>query len=359
MKSESIETELNTTEKVAPFAFARSFRTGCITLLFLISNSTHAQEPGKIPLENSSWTAVVAAAQKEGAVSLYSAQVVPVIERLVASFKAKYPAISVEYFRGTSSQISARVDQERASASAGADAVISSEFAWFDARTKDGSLVKPAGPASRDWPQQFMIGDSVLGGLEPFVIPYNKTLMAVPPKGYADLLKPEFKGKIGTPELAAVTLVAWYDWLEKTQGNDFLGKLKAQSPKLYVSAPPLTQALAAGEIIIGTYTLPTAIRPLIEQGAPIDYAVPTPGFGTGYSMAVLRVSKRPNAAVVLVDYIMSPEGQSVWHGRGETASPRPNIKGSLPVSSITLWPWNKYPADVVKSYTEHWNKVLK
>ena len=325
----------------------------------LSSASAVAQTAGKAPPANAAWTGVVAAAKQERSVNVYLSIVPPVLDRLLASFKTLYPDITVESFRSGSGQVSARVDQERASGSDGADVVITSEFAWFASRTKEGHLLKPIGPSSKDWPQQYTVGDSIIGGLEPFVMAYNKTLVPNPPKGYADMLRPEFKGKVGTTELIATTIVAWYEWLEKTQGADFLVKLKAQSPKLYVGAAPISQSLTAGEIAIGAYSLPTAIRPLTEKGAPIEYVVPVPSFGVGYSVAAMTQSRRPNAALVFVDFLMSAEGQTAWHGKGESASPRPNIKGSLPLNAISLWPWDKFPPEAVKTYTERWNKVMK
>jgi iron(III) transport system substrate-binding protein len=325
----------------------------------LVSSAAFAQTVGKAPPANAAWNGVVAAAKQERSVNVYLSIVPPVLDRLLASFKTLYPEITVEYFRAGSGQVSARVDQERGSGSDGADVVITSEFAWFAARSKEAQIIKPIGPSSKDWPQQFTVGDSIIGGLEPFVMAYNKTLVATPPKTYADMLRPEYKGKVGTTELTATTIVAWYEWLEKTQGADFLVKLKGQAPKLYVGAAPISQSLTSGEIAIGAYSLPTAIRPLTEKGAPIDYVVPVPSFGVGYSVAAMSQSRRPNAALVFVDFLMSAEGQTAWHGKGESASPRPNIKGSLPLNAISLWPWDKFPPEAVKTYTERWNKVMK
>ena len=144
---------------------------------------------------------------------------------------------------------------------------------------------------------------------------------------YQDLLAPEFKGRIATTELAATTLVAWYTWLEETEGEGFLEQLAAQNPRLYVGAVPLGQAVASGEVIASAFGVPTATQPLIDEGAPLAYSVPDPGLGIRYGMAALGWSQRPNAALVLVDWIMSSEGQQAWHGRGESRQPPPGDRG--------------------------------
>lgn len=58
--------------------------------------------------------------------------------------------------------------------------------------------------------------------IEPLVMAYNHNLIKRPVTGYQDLLRPELQGRLGTSELVAPSVIAWYDWLEKTQGPDFL-----------------------------------------------------------------------------------------------------------------------------------------
>src|SRR5205085_1655804 len=101
----------------------------------------------------------------------------------------------------------------------------------------------------------------VILDLEPFIIAYNKNeVKSNPPRGYADILRPEFKGRLGTSELASTTLIGWYDWLEKTQGADFLTRLKAQNPKMYVGAVPSGQAVSSGEVAVSAFNVTTAVK---------------------------------------------------------------------------------------------------
>ena len=227
------------------------------------------------------WNAIVAAARKEGKVQFYTGFPTPVANRVVAGFKKLYPDIAIDVVRGPSGEVLAKVDQERAAGIDGADMFVSTEVGWFTDRAKEGKLLKPVGPSLKAWPAQYLQQGGVVPivGSDPFVIVYNKNLVPNPPKSYADLLRPEYKGKLGTTELASTVLVAWYDWLEKTQGADYLAKLKAQNPKLYNGSTPLAQSVASGEIAVSVFGVPTAITPVIEQGAPMGYVVPNPGMG--------------------------------------------------------------------------------
>jgi iron(III) transport system substrate-binding protein len=183
--------------------------------------------------------------------------------------------------------------------------------------------------------------------------------VANPPRNYADLLRPEFKGQLGLSELASVAVVAWYDWIEKNQGAGYLARLRAQNPKLYVGTVPIGQAVASGEILVGGYGIPSAVKPLKEAGAPIDFFVPSPGLGIRYGLAAFTWGRHPNAARVFLDYVMSREGQAAWHSNGETASPLENIPGSLPASSIEPFDPSLYPSEVERKFREEWTRNFK
>ena len=307
------------------------------------------------------WTSIQAAAKKEGRVVLYSATPPALGNRLLAGFRKVHPDIAVEFTRGPSGELLTKIGQEQASGTDGADVFISTEVEWFKARAREGKLLKVAGPELSGWPAKYLRdGAVVTAGLEPFTITYNtKLVTSNPPSSYADMLRPEYKGRLGTSELAATTLIAWYDWLEKTQGRDYLQKLRAQNPKLYNGTTPLAQSLAAGEIAVGAFGNITSFKPLIDQGAPIKYVIPNPGLGFEYAMGGMGWSKRPNATLVFMDYVMSKDGQTAWHGTGEGASPRSDVAGSIPIGNITAWDTAAYPSDVVTKYRAYWSGIFK
>jgi iron(III) transport system substrate-binding protein len=307
------------------------------------------------------WTATVAAAKKEGRVMLYNSAAQPIGERLAAAFRKTYPEITIEVFRAVSGQIIPRLEQERKTGAEGGDVIINSDIPYFKGRIAEGALLPPSPETARRWPKRFVLyGGVYIGGLEPLVVIYNKNLVKTPPKSFADLLAPEYRGRIGTSTLAATSVVAFYDWAERTLGADYLTLLRAQNPKLYNGGTPMSQAVASGEVAAaGIAAVPANARTLMGAGAPIDYVVPSPGIGIFYGIAALVWSKRPNAARVLADFVLSPQGQAAWHGAGESASPLPGIPGSLDASTISLWDPEAFPADVVNTYTTRFNAIFK
>jgi iron(III) transport system substrate-binding protein len=306
------------------------------------------------------WETVVAAARKEGSVQIYSNEPTAAMNRIVAGFRQAYPDIKIAFIRNTTGALIAKIEQERAASVDGADVAMNSEASWFWGRGEEGALLKPFGPGATSWPAgNTRAGLSFQVAFNPYVIVYNKTLVKEAPKDYADLLKPEFKGKVGATEAVSPTSISLYDWLEKTQDKDYLIRLKAQRPRLYNGVEPVGQAVASGEVSVGNFAVPSSVNPLIAQGAPIEYVLPNPGLGSSTWVGALKWAKRPNAALVLVDYILSRDGQTAWHGKGESASPLPGISGSLDAKTIFAFDPAQYTGEVLAAYRQHFNSIMK
>ncbi len=305
------------------------------------------------------WAKIVAAAKKEGRVTLYYVSTQPVVDRLKAAFAKQYPDIQVDALRLVGTQLVGKLDQERATGADGGDVAITPETSWASERVKDKGMAEPVGPASAHWPGKYTI-DSVtpMLGMEPLILVYNSKEVKTPVTGYADFLRPEFKGKVATPDLVANIFFAFYEWLEQTQGPDFLPKLAAQNPRFYPSCVPVTQQIVVGELLGETLCVATIVSPMIKQGAPIKQVVPKPAVATPFAGVIAKWSKRPNSAQVFMDFVMSPAGQAAWAANGEMASPLPNIPNSLDISSMTALDPTRFTPDVAKAYRAKWDKMF-
>ena len=341
-------------------SYARTIATAgmCIAAAACATNvSAQGAFTGYQPAE---WAKIVAAAKAEGKVILYAVPVPAALAAFKAGFEKAYPGIVVEPTRLVGTQLPAKIDQDRQSGVDGADVTIAAEVTWLAERASQGALKAPVGPATAAWPAKYVIGGvAPILALEPFVLTYNSNLVKTALTGYADLLRPEFKGgKLGMVEPNSGAMVAFYDWLEKAQGTDFLSKVAAQNPRLYVSALPVTQGNIAGEIALSSFSVPTVVSPQIAQGAPIKMVVPNPSVGVAYAGGVFSWAKRQNAALVFLDFMMSPAGQSVWAGKGEVGSPI-GVPGSLDVRTINALDQSKYPPDVTNAYQAKWARIFK
>jgi iron(III) transport system substrate-binding protein len=319
----------------------------------------HAQSKARA-VAPSEWTRIVDAAKKEGRVVVFTTTPPGVHARIKADFEKAIPGIEMESIRLVGAQISTRIEQERAAGNIDGDAMITSELLWSLEATRKGWLKIPVGPNAQAWPEAFIKEGAVpLLGVNPFVIVYNTNLVKTPPTSYQDLLKPEFKGKIGASALVGDPVIGWYDWQERTQGAGWLAKLAAQNVKMYPGAVAPTQAVASGELAVNMWTVFGVTNPLLESGAPIKTVVPNPSYGAAYGGGVVNGSKRPNAALVFMDYMMSTRGQAAMIGNGEMASALPNVPNSLDIRTVTLHDSEKYPPSVVNAFTAKWNALFQ
>jgi iron(III) transport system substrate-binding protein len=307
------------------------------------------------------WQRIVAAAEREGSVVVYHQAVPQVLERIAKDFMAQYPKIKVEIRRQvTPVQHMTAIENEKKSNIDGADVTQYANAIWYRDRAQENYFIKPTGPAMADYPKDSLLyGQVPIIAVMPFVIGYNTNLVKFPVTGYRDLLRPELKGKVGSSDLVAETVFAAYEWMEKTIGPDFLPAFAAQQPKLTVGVVPLFQGLAAGELAMAAWGIHAVANALIAQGAPIKVYQPVPAFASADVVAALAHARRPNAAQVFLDYMMSRRGQAVWNGTGETASVIPGIPGSLDAKSMQPWDVFRYTPEFQRTYKAKFDKMFK
>jgi hypothetical protein len=144
---------------------------------------------------------LIAAAQKEGKVSYYSALELNVAERLGKAFEAKYPGISVRVERSGAERIYQRIAQEQGSGINAVDVANSTDPAhYLDWKSKDWLAPYLPDDVAKYFPADQFDPDGTYATscawLE--VIGYNTKLVKAEdaPKSYADLLEPKWQGKI-------------------------------------------------------------------------------------------------------------------------------------------------------------------
>jgi len=310
---------------------------------------------------DANWQRIVAAARKEGSLVIYHQAVPQVLDRVTKDFMAQYPEIKVEYRRLLTAVTHMQaIEAEKAGKLDGADITQYANAIWYRDKAQENFFLKPVGPATADYPKESLLYGAVpIAAVMPFVMAYNTNLVKTPITSMRDLLKPEFRGKVGSSDLVAETVFAFYEWIEKSQGSDFLAQFAAQKPKLTVGVLPLFQSIAAGEIAAGLYGIHAVANSLIAQGAPMKVVQPNPAFASADVLAALAHARRPNAALVFLDYMMSRRGQGAWNGTGETASVIAGIPGSLDAKTMQPWDVFRYTAEFQRDYKLKFDKMFK
>lgn len=328
--------------------------------LLLASGAAFAQASPATKASSDEWKAIVAAAHKEGSANLYGSISPEKLDEIKADFQKVYPGIRLEAVRYSSGPIITKLDQERQTGADGADVAVSTEVVWLEDRIREGAIKAPVGPSAATWPATFTLASvAPVLAMEPIIIAYNTREVKAPITGYKDLLNPELKGKIGMLDLVASIVVAYYDWIDKGQGGNYISRLGTQQPKIYTSSPTGGQSVASGEIPIILFVNPASVLPLIKLGAPVKMVFPNPSFANRLVGGVLGWAKRPNAAQVLMDYLMSTRGQTVWNKSGDSASALPNIPGALDSKTLDLVDLRPYDREAVNAYRVRFSALFK
>lgn len=324
------------------------------------SGSDSAQS-GKSSTGSGSWQSVVDQANKEGQVVLYSTRSDADNTELLNGFMKKYPGIHAQAVRLVGGALVSKVDQELQAGQPQADVLIHSERQWSDEKAKDGALVEPSGPALSIWSgaDQYYKNGVVVASAEPWVMAYNTNLVKSRPQDWDSLLNDSsYKGKVGLNEVSGLTVGIWYQFVEDKKSGYF-EKLAALKPKIYPNSAPLTQALGSGELAWAPYSLPSTVEPLKAQGAPIDWVVPDSGtWALERDAMALKKAPHQAAAKVLLDFIMSNEGQTLLNGknRGFSYAPGADVPDQLKVdkSKVAVLDYSKYP----DSLTQKWQQKV-
>jgi len=190
-----------------------------------------------------------------------------------------------------------------------------------------GELYQQKGSVPVDWvallpgrikPEYVEAGGSVVRTFTtlPGAIIYNPKLVPYVPKSLADLLKPEWKGKIAsTPYAAGWELLTANDVWGQEKALDFARKLSGQVAGL-IRCNDL-ERVASGEFIaFGPNCGGRDDISMKAKGAPIDEVIPADFAAERYYYASLpKNSGDPNAAKLFVLFLESPAGQKlIWDG---------------------------------------------
>lgn len=262
------------------------------------------------PAAADNWDDVVKAANAEGQVLLYSTKADNA--RLLDAFMKQYPKIQAKAVRLVGGAMVVKVDQELQAGALVADVLVHAEHQWAIPMAKQGRLTLPTGPAVSLWKgaEKYYADGRVQVTAEPWVIGYNT--VKPPPTDWDSLLDiQQFAGRIGLNEVTGLTVAIWYDFIDKRQ-PDYFRRLAKLKPQIYPNSAPLTAGLSSGEIAWALYSPSSSIEPLKAKGAPIDYVVPKSGtWAIERAAMIFKEAPHPNAARVLLDFMMSQEGQQV------------------------------------------------
>jgi iron(III) transport system substrate-binding protein len=279
-------------------------------------------------------------AKREGQVVLYSAMIVnQALRPVVEAFSKKYPYVKPSYWRADAPETLAKLSAEQRAGNVVVDLIEGSGVG--ETAIQAGFALPFISPRLAEYPESRRDPRHLWAStrLSYFGVGYNTKLVApgAPPKTYDELLDPKWKGKLawrigqaGGMELMLSTLrIAWGE--EKAMA--YFRKLKDQQIVNFGigSARTLVDRVMAGEypVALNIY----AHHPLIsaKSGAPVDTQLLDPVTTTSAILVVPKGAKHPHAAMLLADFLLSKEGQSIL-ARAEYFPSHPDVQ---PLETIT------------------------
>ena len=261
--------------------------------------------------------ALVEAAKKEGKVTYYTAMDLSVAEPMAKAFEAKYPGIKVAVERSGAERVFNRIGQEMASKIYRVDVVNSSDAAHFISWKGEGWLAPYLSEEmARDLTAEGRDPDGLFVNQRTHLSPiaYNSKMIAPAdaPKSFKDLLDPKYAGKLvkGHPGYSGTIMTATQQ-LSRELGWAYFEKLAKQKVLQVQSATEPPKRIEAGERAVAVDGSDYLFWMARERGAPVEVVFATEGTPQiSNPMGIFKSSQNPNAARLLVSWIMSGEGQS-------------------------------------------------
>jgi iron(III) transport system substrate-binding protein len=256
-------------------------------------------------------------AKKEGKLVWYTSLVPH--KHIAKVFESKYPGISVDIYRAAGNTLSTRLLEERKAKRYVADTIESTPPQLMVLR--DAQALQPfISPYLANYPD--VAKETASGALVFWVtdresligVGYNKNVMKADaiPKRFDDLLNPALKGLMSTAnnETGARAVGA----MLKAKGDAFVRKLKEQDIRPHgTTAAGLTDLIISGEAPISFTMVQTNLtQPAATKGAPVAWVPMEVVAVNAGSAAVIANAPNPHAALLFVDFLISPQGQKMY-----------------------------------------------
>lgn len=306
--------------------------------------------------------ALVEAANKEGKLVHYTAQGATHVTKHVKNFNRRFPSIKVEIVRLVTGRLHERVLTENAAGKLMADTITYTDFTVMDDLYDRGMLAKHLPPSDSKY------DDAVKrrGYWYPVIrgtmgVVYNTDLVKEPLKSWKDILRPEWKGMVGTnyPGAGGAAYTQAY-FVRKKFGVDYWKRLAALKPNIETGFSAQINRVISGELM-AALMVDTVGFPKERSGAPVKLVFPAEGVPSApYAIALVKGCRHPNAAKLFYQWVLSSEGQaSITEIRG-AYSARPDVpepRGKIPMNQVNFFPldrddFKRVRADWIKEWVE-------
>jgi iron(III) transport system substrate-binding protein len=299
---------------------------------------------------------IVAAAKKEGTLTLYTTIAEKDLPAIVKPFEDKYGVKVVVWRAGTDKVLQRAVQEARA----GRNEMDAVHFGSpeMEALAREKVLAAVASPVHKD-----LLAGSVPSHrqwaatiLSVWVQAYNTTLVKKSelPKSYQDLLDPKWKGKLGIEAKDDdwfATVVHQLGGEEK--GVAFFRKLvESNGISVRKGHTLLNNMVISGEVPLALTVYNYMPQQAKAKGAPIDWFAIEPAIARSNAVGVSAKPKHAAAALLFYEYLLGPDGQKAMTSIDYVPT---NTRVESPVKGLKI-----LATDPVRSLDEadKWSKLF-
>jgi len=299
---------------------------------------------------------VVAAARKEGTLTLYTTIAEKDLPAIVKPFEDKYGVKVVVWRAGTDKVLQRAVQEARA----GRNEVDAVHFGSpeMEALARERVLAPVTSPVHKD-----LLAGSVPSHrqwaatiLSVWVQAYNTGLVKKSelPRTYQDLLDPKWKGKLGIEgkdDDWFATVVHQLGGEEK--GIAYFRKLvETNGISVRKGHTLLNNMVISGEVPLALTVYNYMPQQAKSKGAPIDWFAIEPAIARSNAIGVSAKAKHPAAALLFYEYLLGPDGQKALTSIDYVPT---NTKVESPVKGLKI-----LATDPVRSLDEadKWSKLF-
>ena len=296
---------------------------------------------------------LVQRAKQEGSVSLYTSLAPTESQPLAAAFERKY-GVRVVLWRALSDHVVRRAVTE-AQARRHAVDVVETNGPEMEMLAREKVLAEFHSPYLADLPPAAIPSHRMWfpDRLNFYVVAYNtsKVKRAQIPATYEGFADPRWKGQIALEATDAEWMATLVKHWPQGRGLEYFRRLAALEPEIRRGHILLATLVAAGEVPVALTTYNSNVVPLKRKGAPIDFVPVQPVVARPQGIGVARNAPHPHAALLFADFVLSPEGQTLFESLGRVpASTR--VK-----SELNDFPFTMIDPATVLDEREKWEKI--
>jgi iron(III) transport system substrate-binding protein len=297
-------------------------------------------------------------AKQEGTVTVYTSLAPTEATPLIEAFE-KLTGVKVNLWRAISESVVKRAVSEAQARRHTVD-VVETNGPEMESLAREQVLAEFFSPHLVDLPAHIIPkhGQWVPDRLNFFVVAYNtnKVKAADLPKTYEGFLDPKWKGRIALEATDAEWMGAVVKTWGEARGMDFMKKLGAMKPDMRKGHVLLAQLISSGEVEVGLTAYQANAQSFKRRGAPVDWATVEPVIARPQGIGVARHAPHPHAALLFVDFMLSPQAQEMLSAMGRTPTSNKVKSDATGLSYVTID--SAQTLDETNKWQQQWDSLF-